>query len=51
MTENEKMKTCYFCGKDCDEGDFCHGCQQYVCSDCDETGVFGSHDVEEHRSG
>ena len=40
---------CYFCGKPCDKEDYCFGCGEYVCSNCDETSPFGSHDVEEHR--
>lgn len=48
MTKKEPR--CYFCGKTCTEDEYCYGCKHYVCSDCDETGVFGDHTVEEHRS-
>ena len=28
---------------------YCHGCQAYVCAQCDQTGVEGEHDVGAHR--
>lgn len=48
-TLSKKEPKCYFCGKHCTEEDFCYGCQQYICEDCDETGIMGSHDPEDHR--
>lgn len=52
-----KPERCYFCGADCSEHDiegeyehFCHGCSEFVCSDCDLDEPFGKHDVEEHRA-
>ena len=40
---------CYFCQSKVTEDDFCHGCQESVCSACDETMAMGVHVVEEHQ--
>ena len=41
--------TCYFCGKEVSESDFCHGCGKYVCSVCDQTQPMGDHEAGEHQ--
>lgn len=41
---------CYFCGKIVDAEMYCHGCGNFVCDECDETGVFGNHNVEDHKN-
>lgn len=44
---------CYLCEKELNpedaEDDFCYGCKQYICGDCDETGPMGSHLPEDHK--
>jgi len=52
----DQKERCYFCGADVHEGDspatnpnYCHGCGEYVCDSCDETGPMGFHDVMEHQ--
>jgi len=50
-SENKKAK-CYFCGLPCNDEDYCYGCQEFVCSKCDERGMeldFGGHLIEEHK--
>lgn len=41
---------CFFCGKLVDaEDDFCHGCGEYVCSECGiNCCLMGPHEVQEH---
>jgi hypothetical protein len=39
---------CYFCGCPCQEDDFCSGCDEFICDDCDETHPMGPHDPEDH---
>lgn len=55
---SEKEKTdikprCYFCKAEVTECDFCYGCGQYVCEECEEYPVedrpCGKHKVEDHR--
>ena len=43
------MPKCYFCGKEVTEDDYCYGCKEYVCEECNETDPWGSHDVEDHQ--
>ncbi|GAI31827.1 unnamed protein product [marine sediment metagenome] len=57
MSEDEIAKLmeegaprCYFCDKIVNSEMYCHGCGNFVCDGCDETGVFGSHDVEDHKN-
>jgi hypothetical protein len=41
--------TCFNCGKDVEEESFCHGCEHYVCDECDQNhGLLGAHDEEDH---
>ena len=50
-SENKKAK-CYFCGLPCTDEDYCYGCQEFVCSKCDERGMeleFATHSIEEHK--
>ena len=50
-SENKKAK-CYFCGLPCTDEDYCYGCQEFICSKCDERGmelVFAPHLIEEHK--
>ncbi len=50
-SENKKAK-CYFCGLPCTDEDYCYGCQEFVCSKCDERGMelaFAPHSIEEHN--
>ena len=42
------MPNCYFCNKQVNLDDVCFGCNHYVCQDCDKSGPFGEHSVEEH---
>jgi len=53
MSKNENKKAkCYFCGLPCTDEDYCYGCQEFVCSKCDERGMeldFGGHLIEEHK--
>lgn len=41
---------CFLCGDLCDEEDYCYGCSQYVCDNCDQrpSGDIGVHDVYDH---
>lgn len=40
---------CYFCHKDVGAGNYCYGCLEYVCENCDFTGPSGAHEVEDHE--
>ena len=44
-----KIPICYFCEKVVSEDEYCFGCRHYVCSGCDETTIFGDHEVDEHQ--
>lgn len=44
-----KESTCVLCHGVANEEDFCCGCEQVVCEDCDVSAPFGSHDPEDHR--
>lgn len=42
---------CAKCKKPVDDGSFCHGCNEYLCDDCDKAGItlpFGPHGLEDH---
>ncbi len=41
---------CYFCEKKVGEAQFCYGCQNWVCSECDNNDDIpvGRHDVRDH---
>jgi len=52
MDRINKEKKCFFCDSSCTDDDYCYGCTEFICSNCDEVGLevpFGSHFVEEHR--
>ncbi len=42
---------CYFCNKPTTQEDFCYGCQQYICEECNTNAdlPFGKHKVEDHQ--
>lgn len=46
----EAQGKCYFCGKDVDWEDYCYGCWEFVCGECDEMKPVGRHWVEEHKN-
>lgn len=50
---NEKTEgICYFCDELCDQENYCFGCKQFICGQCDKRGLdmpFANHDVEEHK--
>jgi hypothetical protein len=42
---------CYFCTALCGEEDYCTGCNEFVCPDCDEIpfeDLLPGHEPEEH---
>jgi hypothetical protein len=43
------MPRCYFCSKPVDTGDFCYGCQTFICERCDEVEPCGAHEVLDHK--
>ena len=45
----EVTGNCYFCHKEVNGNFYCFGCHKFVCNDCDETRVFGLHNVKDHR--
>lgn len=46
----KKKKVCIFCGKDVTDDEYCYGCKEYVCEDCDNRSVpFGEHSVRDHE--
>ncbi len=49
MLENNDP-TCHFCGKATDDEYLCHGCQVYVCADCEdvENDPWGDHSPSDH---
>ena len=50
--DKPKKARCYFCKLPCVDDDYCYGCQEFICSRCDERGIetpFGSHSVGEHK--
>ena len=45
------MSECYLCGGEVDKEDYCHGCEKYICEECDGGGDFpiGEHKPEDHE--
>ncbi len=42
---------CFECKSKCVEGDYCYGCRQSICPQCNKNYLLsGSHSVEEHLS-
>lgn len=47
----KKIVACYFCKKEVDKENFCHGCKTVVCDECDVAAPnvpWGPHDPEAH---
>lgn len=44
-----KKPRCYFCNREVSEEDYCYGCREYICDDCDEMIPVGRHKVEDHK--
>ena len=43
---------CYFCGSECSGvDDWCYGCEELVCPDCDMDEQLGDHEVADHDIG
>jgi hypothetical protein len=44
------MPDCYLCGGEAEEADYCHGCEEYICEECDEGKDFpiADHKPEDH---
>ena len=40
--------TCYLCGRAVEDIDYCWGCKEYICQDCNETDASGNHYPEDH---
>lgn len=48
----EIQPICYFCEKEVMEGDYCYGCEHYVCEECDRASIdipLGGHNVDDHQ--
>jgi hypothetical protein len=43
------MPKCYFCHREVSEENYCHGCDEYICDNCDEEPQVGDHEVEDHK--
>ncbi len=44
-----EMYICDLCSVDrCNSGDFCYGCEEWVCNECDVGNVWGPHNPEDH---
>lgn len=50
QTFNPEDWICKLCSKVCDEGDFCYGCKEYICGDCENrlNAPMGKHEWEAH---
>lgn len=44
-----KPKECYFCHTPCTDDQYCFGCGEYVCLNCNHFEGMGNHDVEDHK--
>ena len=43
---------CYFCGEECNGvDDYCYGCKELVCPDCDMDEQLGDHEAADHDIG
>lgn len=42
------MDKCHFCQGVVSSDNYCFGCAEFVCSDCDELMPWGAHEVEAH---
>jgi len=43
------MPKCYFCRREVSEDNYCFGCDEYVCDECDQNEVIADHLVEDHK--
>lgn len=44
-----KEIVCYFCKESIlTEDDFCPGCNNYVCTNCDNLCMLGPHEIQDH---
>jgi len=41
---------CWACFAPCERDDYCSGCEQFICAECNENDCegYGRHDPEEH---
>jgi len=42
---------CYFCAAEVSDDDYCYGCKEYVCAECDVMSInmpWGGHGVDLH---
>lgn len=50
---NEKTEgICHFCEEPCNQDDYCYGCREFICNQCDKRDMelpFEPHDVEKHK--
>ena len=47
--ESDVSGTCFFCKKNLDGMDYCFGCKEFVCGDCNQREPIGRHEVTDHQ--
>jgi hypothetical protein len=50
MGEPNVRETCYICDRPTDANDFCPGCQEWICKECDEERPVEAHEPDTHKS-
>lgn len=49
MGDPNTREDCYICDRPTEADDFCLGCQEWFCKECDEARPPEPHDPSEHR--
>lgn len=49
MGDRNEQETCYICDRETDRDDFCAGCQEWICKECDLDRPAEPHEPDSHR--
>ena len=49
MGDPKEREDCYICDRPTEPDDFCAGCQEWVCKECDPARPPEPHDPNDHR--
>ena len=49
MGDSNTKEDCYICDRQTEPGDFCVGCQEWICNECDSLRPQKPHDPNTHR--
>jgi hypothetical protein len=49
LGEPDEPEDCYICDRPTGPGDFCPGCREWICGECDAVRPPEPHDPNDHR--